>query len=159
MVRSSPEPRGTTKIVTLDDDKGMEVLTEAECLDLLVTTDVGRVGVTLDALPAIFPVNYRLVAGSVVFRTGPGTKLQAALNRTVVAFEVDEIDHARRAGWSVLVVGVAEEIDPSEVASLDLDLTPWASGEHSHTIRIRSEIVTGRRVAQVGRSRKGQATA
>ena len=34
------------------------------------------------------PVNYALLDDEVVFRTDPGTKLSAALMRTMVAFEV-----------------------------------------------------------------------
>lgn len=151
-----PASRATA---TAAADSGVGVLTESECLDLLATAEVGRIGVTLDALPAIFPVNYRLVAGDLVFRTAPGTKLRAALNRTVVAFEVDHIDHARCAGWSILVVGVAEEIDSDEAADLDIDVTPWASGERSHTIRIHPEIVTGRRIAQDGPAGSDRPTA
>jgi nitroimidazol reductase NimA-like FMN-containing flavoprotein (pyridoxamine 5'-phosphate oxidase superfamily) len=133
----------------LGDDR-LVALTEAECLDLLGTADVGRVGVTVDALPAIFPVNYRLVNGDVVFRTGEGLKLRAALDRTVVAFEVDHVDPAQRVGWSVLVVGVAEELGAGERVELDGAITPWAPGDRSHTVRIRPEVMTGRRIADPG---------
>ena len=39
----------------------------------------------------------------------PGTKLTAA-NHANVTFEVDEIDHRNRTGWSVLVRALAEEV-------------------------------------------------
>ena len=35
----------------------LEVFTEAECLQLLASTEVGRVGVVVDGQPLIFPVN------------------------------------------------------------------------------------------------------
>ena len=95
-------------------DEGLELLDEPEVMRLLANCEVGRVGVTIGALPAIFPVNYRLIDGCVVFRSSPGSKLSAAANRAVVAFEVDDYNVADRSGWSVLAVG------PSEVVH-DLD--------------------------------------
>ena len=59
-------------------DAWLELLDEDEALELLRHGEVGRVGVTIGALPAIFPVNYRLLDGAIVFRTAPGTKLAAA---------------------------------------------------------------------------------
>ena len=63
-------------------------------------------------------------------------------------FETDRLDEATHSGWSVTVVGRAEEVtDTGEVAKLHkLDLHPWAPGEREHFIRIRPEIVTGRRI-------------
>ena len=60
---------------------GLEILDEHECRRLLASQCIGRVGVTIGALPAIFPVNYVTVDGDIVFRTGEGTKLRAALER------------------------------------------------------------------------------
>jgi uncharacterized protein len=55
----------------------------------------------------------------VVFRTGEGTKLDAAIVGSRVAFEVDETDAAARTGWSVVVRGEAVEVtDPAELARL-----------------------------------------
>jgi len=69
-------------------DDGIGVLDEAECLELLSRSSIGRVAVTIGAVPAVFPVNFRLVDRSIVFRTGTGTKLDAAVRHAVVAFEV-----------------------------------------------------------------------
>ena len=67
----------------------MVELGPAECIALLGSVQVGRVGVTIDALPAVLPVNFVVWNGSIVFRTVPGTKLDAAAAGDVVAFEVD----------------------------------------------------------------------
>jgi nitroimidazol reductase NimA-like FMN-containing flavoprotein (pyridoxamine 5'-phosphate oxidase superfamily) len=53
---------------------------------------VGRLAVVAGDQPEIFPVNY-LDHGSIVFRTGEGTKLAIAIGR-LVAFEVDGYDAA-----------------------------------------------------------------
>src|SRR5579862_8182669 len=105
---------------------GLEVLGRGECEQLLATQSVGRVGLS-GARPGVFPVLYALLDGNVVFRTAPGEKLiAAALNRELV-FEADAFDTGMRSGWSVNVLGPAEEIeDPSERARAEaLQLEPW----------------------------------
>lgn len=127
----------------------LEVLDIAECRMLLAGATVGRVAVSVHAVPAVFPVNFALLDGDVVFRTGTGTKLDAAVRHAVVAFEVDQVDPLYHEGWSVLVVGMADELrDPQLLArARELPLRPWAEGPRDHVVRIGSEIVTGRRLA------------
>lgn len=113
----------------------LETLSPDDCLDLLATVSVGRVGVTIDALPAVLPVNFVLQGGTVVFRTVPGTKLDAATAGMVVAFEADQHGNANRPdGWSVLVRGVAREI--TEPGALEraraLSLHSWAFDGQAH---------------------------
>lgn len=110
---------------------------------------VGRVAVTVNALPAIFPVNYATIDGDIVFRSGPGTKLTAALAQSIVAFEIDEADPFLHEGWSVLIVGPTRPVtDPDELALVSaLPLAPWAEGDDSDAyIRLRSELVSGRQI-------------
>jgi len=129
-------------------DEGLEEIDRDECLRLLAGRGVGRVAVTIGAVPAVFPVNYGMLDDAVVFRTGAGTKLDAAVRHAVVAFEVDEIDTLYHEGWSVLVVGRAAEITdhPSLENAELLPLRPWAGGERAHFVAVRAEIVTGRRI-------------
>jgi nitroimidazol reductase NimA-like FMN-containing flavoprotein (pyridoxamine 5'-phosphate oxidase superfamily) len=117
-----------------------------ECMLRLGHSGVGRVAVTVNALPAIFPVNYALLDGDIVFRTGPGTKLDAALAGAVVAFEIDHTDSMSHTGWSVLVVGEARPVtDPNTVTrAAALPLTPWADGRRDTFIRLTTQLVTGR---------------
>jgi nitroimidazol reductase NimA-like FMN-containing flavoprotein (pyridoxamine 5'-phosphate oxidase superfamily) len=143
--------RTTTEMIgTMLRDEGLDLLSEAECYTLLATESVGRVGVTVGALPVILPVNYATVGRDVVFRTSPGTKLRAALDHAVVAFEVDVLDYERRTGWSVLVVGRAREVvDPAELEALEaLDLEPWAGdAPRDRWVRVQAEFVSGRRIS------------
>src|SRR5258708_34405572 len=85
-------------------------LTREQCLLRLRKGGVGRVAVTLGALPAVFPVSYAMLDEDVVFRTGAGTKLTAAVRRAVLAFEIDGANSLAHAGWSVLVVGPSHQI-------------------------------------------------
>ena len=77
---------------TIWHDEGLDILDEDECLRLLATVPIGRVGICSGALPAILPVNFELYGRSIVFRTGRGTKLDAAVRSAVVAFQADQYD-------------------------------------------------------------------
>jgi nitroimidazol reductase NimA-like FMN-containing flavoprotein (pyridoxamine 5'-phosphate oxidase superfamily) len=127
---------------------GLEEISPERCRELLRLERVGRVGVTLQALPAIFPVNYLLRDQGIVIRTIAGTKLNIAMRRAVVAFEVDRHDPQGRWGWSVLVRGVAGTVeDAEELARLDATgLRTWAHvpGTELHWMRIETSVISGR---------------
>lgn len=127
-------------------DNGLELLTEEQCLDLLTRAPVGRVGVSIGALPVILPVNFCLLDGAIYFRTAGGTKLEAASDHTVVAFEADDFDPLEHEGWSVLVVGRAETVIETADVLVHLPLAPWAPGERDHVVRIAIELMSGRRI-------------
>jgi nitroimidazol reductase NimA-like FMN-containing flavoprotein (pyridoxamine 5'-phosphate oxidase superfamily) len=74
------------------DRNGLEVLSHGQCLELLRTVRLGRIGVSMQALPVVMPVSFALLGDDVVFRSGTGTKLSAAVDRTIVAFEADQVD-------------------------------------------------------------------
>ncbi len=127
----------------------LEELDRRQCLELIPRVPVGRVGVVIRTLPAILPVNFVLVGEHIVFRTIPGTKLDAAMANAFVAFEVDSYAPDGTWGWSVLVQGMASEItDPAELAALaEIPLYPWAFDDRvaSRFVRIEMSFVNGRR--------------
>ena len=129
-------------------ESSFDVLSEGECLWMLERTYVGRVGVTIGALPAIFPVNYAVHEGQIYFRTDKGTKLSAALRGSAVAFQIDSFDTRYHHGWAVQAIGMAEVVDDDEASGLldTLPIEPWAPGPHEHLVRIRPEFVSGRRI-------------
>ena len=134
----------TSDIVELD---------RPECLRLLAGSQFGRLGVTTgDGAPMIRPLNYVFDerSQSVAFRTTRGSKLHALVGAKSAAFEVDDVDLEARTGWSVIIVGVTEEVtNPIEVRRLnELGLDVWASGDRSHWVRIRAWTVSGRRIVQ-----------
>jgi nitroimidazol reductase NimA-like FMN-containing flavoprotein (pyridoxamine 5'-phosphate oxidase superfamily) len=122
-----------------------------ECLRLLGANHIGRIAVVVDGRPLIFPVNYAMAGRHVVFRSDPGTKLLAAVGQPV-AFEIDGVDGMYHSGWSVLVVGEAEEEDNDthllELARLPL--TTWVGGPKAHWVRIKGGAITGRRITRPG---------
>jgi nitroimidazol reductase NimA-like FMN-containing flavoprotein (pyridoxamine 5'-phosphate oxidase superfamily) len=104
-------------------------------------------------LPEIYPVNFIVDRGTVVFRTAEGTKLAGAVLGPGVAFEVDGYDAERGTAWSVLVKGQAVEIDKMEevFAAADLPLFPWHNGPKHRFVRIEPTEITGRRFRVTGR--------
>ena len=128
-------------------DRMLEVLAEEDCLDLLRSMSVGRIGLSMGALPVVLPVNYVVDAGRIVIRTGFGTKLSAAIRNAVVCFEVDSIDVDVETGWSVLVTGTARELQGAEAAhAATLPLRPWSPQVGDHLVAIGIELVSGRRI-------------
>ncbi len=127
----------------------VQELTRSECFELLASEHLGRVAVTDDRGPVVFPVNFVLDRHTVVFRTEQGTKLHAASRGSLVCFEVDGTDAAARTGWSVIVRGeITEVTDRDELARLrELPLQVWAAGARNHYVRILPAVLTGRRIA------------
>ena len=123
-------------------------LSEAQCHALLAQRHLGRIAVVQNGRPLIFPVNYIVDEAQVVFRTDQGTKLDVAARGSAIAFEVDGIDEAQRAGWSVLLHGQAELVtDPADLERLRRQpLVPWAPGAKPHYVRLRAAKLTGRRI-------------
>jgi len=129
-------------------DARMEIVDDTECRKLLALRHLGRLAITDWDGPMIFPVNYVFDQDLIIFRTDPGTKLDAATEGESVAFEVDAADAATQTGWSVVVRGTLVEItDPAHLARLRaLPLYPWAPGDKTRYVRVLPHMVTGRRI-------------
>jgi nitroimidazol reductase NimA-like FMN-containing flavoprotein (pyridoxamine 5'-phosphate oxidase superfamily) len=130
---------------------GIEALSIDECWALLDRNTVGRLAVDNGGQPDIFPINYvvesRTGDRAIVFRSGPGTKLAAAVLMHHVAFEIDGYEPHGRTAWSVVLRGRAHEIEGMEevFAAEDLPLFPWAAHPKPVFVRITPNEVTGRR--------------
>lgn len=131
------------------DRNGLEVLGRAECLRLLNSATIGRIGVTSRALPAVLPVNFWLNGDRILLLTAEGSKLDAATRNAVVAFEADDFDPMYHSGWSVLVTGVAREVtEPDEMAALrHAPLSRWAPTGDERLVAISADMISGRRIA------------
>ena len=135
--------------MTINRTEPMQILDRDECAALLEAADVGRLAVAIMNEPDIFPVNYVVDHGAVVFRTAEGTKLAAAVLGRAVAFEVDGHDVESGDAWSVVVKGQAVEIEQMYALfeAEDLPLYPWHAGYKHRFVRIEPRQVTGRRFA------------
>lgn len=130
-----------------EHDSEMVILSRQQCLARLAETPLGRVGVSIGALPAILPVHYAMVDDSIVFRTTRGTKLDAAAADSVVAFEVDAQDLVEDGWWSVLVQGIAKPVAIHEDRAQRAGPNPrvWpGSGEESRLLRLEAHAMHGR---------------
>lgn len=133
------------------DGSGLTVLTRDECLHLLTVhpAHLGRLAVVDErGQPLVFPVNFRIMDATIVLLSGRGTKLQSVVGGASVAFEADDVAKDFHSGWSVLVQGVAEEIDdPAVIEHLRrLGLRSWARDRPVHGIRLPVHTISGRRL-------------
>lgn len=142
----------TTPLRVELDRNGLEVLEREECLELLATVPIGRMGLCMRALPVVLPVNFLLAHPPtsdepiVVVRSAEGTKLSAALDRAVIAFEVDGYDVVSHSGWSVLVQGISRVLHGEEEEwAASLPLQPWAIRGRPVFIGLDTDLVGGRR--------------
>ena len=107
---------------------------------------VGRLVVTVNGVPAVYPLNFAIDGDAIVFRTQVGAKL-SAITRSMATFEVDDIDGSGE-GWTVAFEGLAQEVldaDPeglrARMAALPLDT--WPGGDRPHVVRITPYRVHG----------------
>jgi uncharacterized protein len=126
----------------------MEQLAERECFELLATQVVGRVAVVVDGRASVFPVNYVLDHGHIVFRTDEGIKLNAARAGATVTFEVDQSDPMYHTGWSVMATGPLEAVtDPDDLGRVSgLPVRAWGR-LGNHWVRMPIASLSGRRIA------------
>ena len=91
----------------------MQAIATASCRDLLARHSYGRIAWQAAHGLQILPVSYAWHDESIVFRTSPEGSLSELIRPCPVVFEVDELDEARRSGWSVVVHGRARAVaDP-----------------------------------------------
>ena len=137
-----------------DDRTTINALDVDECLVLLRWENIGRIAFsTHGEAPVIVPINFVMHEGDIYFRSADGLKLDR-VRELPVSLEVDRFDQYRRIGWSVLVRGVAHEVDPSDHPDLEIDT--WAPGELTHMVRIIPTAISGRRLELLnGTDRRG----
>ncbi len=123
-------------------------LDRRESLRLLATVPVGRLIFTVNALPAVRPMNFALVDELILVRTAADSTVARKVDDMIVAFEADELDAAACAGWSVTVTGRAALVrDPDAAARYrHVPLVPWAPGIRDQFVTITTELAEGRRV-------------
>jgi nitroimidazol reductase NimA-like FMN-containing flavoprotein (pyridoxamine 5'-phosphate oxidase superfamily) len=131
----------------------MAELDAPQCWALLRSAEVGRLAISIMNRPDIFPVNFIVDGGSVVFRTAEGTKLAGAVLNDAVAFEVDGYDAGSGDAWSVVIKGPAVEIERMQELfdAMDMPLFPWHAAPKQRFVRIEPEELSGRRFHVVER--------
>ncbi len=127
-----------------------EVIPRGECLRLLADSGIGRVGLSVDSLPVILPINYVLDGARLIFRTGEGSKLEAATRNAVVCIQIDHIEPRWQSGWTVLVTGQSHRLDETDVSPEARQLlVPWSLAAGDQYVGVPLDLVSGRRVGPV----------
>jgi nitroimidazol reductase NimA-like FMN-containing flavoprotein (pyridoxamine 5'-phosphate oxidase superfamily) len=135
--------------MTRDASPGFKRLGSDECWRFVAARSVGRVGFVHLGDPMVFPVNFVVEGGSIVFRTELGTTLaRAATTGQRAVLQVDDVNDALEMGTSVLVHGVLHAVvDRVELELLrGLDIHTWAPGNRDQLIRILPAWVSGRAI-------------
>lgn len=81
------------------------LMPEQRCWQLLATAAVGRLALSVRALPVIVPVQYHLTGRRLAACLGARQVPLRALDKAVIAFTADDIDPDTGTGWSVHVQG------------------------------------------------------
>ena len=112
-------------MATDEPTPGVTHLEPPACWALLRSHEVGRLAVSIGDRPDIFPINYVVDHGAVVFRTAEGTKLAGAIKGEAVAFEADGYEPDSGEAWSVVVKGHACVTSPTLLGG---DVPPKPAG-------------------------------
>ncbi|MDE3203945.1 MAG: pyridoxamine 5'-phosphate oxidase family protein [Acidobacteriota bacterium] len=147
------------------DERGSEVLGLPECRRLLAVGAQehrhGHLSIAEDDAPTVLPINYVTRELDVVVVVGEGL-FHRIVNR-LVAFQVDGVSRSERflgaedvTPWSVLLKGLATE-EPLVAEANDLPALEVSEPGH-RTVRIRADVLTGRKLGHRQESRDSPAT-
>ncbi len=116
-------------------------LDDEECWALLSLASLGRIALSVRALPAILPVQYYLDERTLAICLGQYKIPSTSVVDTVVAFAVDAVDSSAKTGWTVQVQGVAHL--PTS------DGTPRDCGQPAagQVVHLEPSVVTGHRIS------------
>jgi len=128
--------------------QSLELIPE-ECWALLRSVPIGRVVFTMNALPAIRPVNHITDGHLIIIRSHLSSAIAGHVGQdgAVVCYEADDLNPVRHTGWSVIATGLARLVrEPAAVARYERMLEPWEDRPMNRVIAIRPEILTGIRL-------------
>ena len=123
----------------------VQILSEEECWNALLSASLGRLAVAVGGLPDIFPVNFIAADRHLMFRTASGTKLIELTVNERVAFETDGV--GRDEAWSVVVHGTARALETQREidAAAALPLRPLIPTVKPVFVEIVPTSISGRR--------------
>ncbi|GAA3870073.1 pyridoxamine 5'-phosphate oxidase family protein [Leifsonia kafniensis] len=129
----------------IDDQLPIEHLDEDACWELLLSSSLGRLAMSVGGEPDIYPVNFVAADRRLFFRTAEGSKLLELTVNNRIAFETDGV--GREEAWSIVVKGTARILEKrSEIdAAEELPLTPLIPTLKYIYVEITPMHVSGRR--------------
>lgn len=118
-----------------------------ECWELLATMQFARLAWNSGTGPILLPVNFVVHGREIWMRTTAYSAIAEQVDESPIAVEVDDVDRETHVGWSVLLRGRAEVIYHEEQVPDEVHaLHTWPSGARPLWVRLRPDIVTGRRL-------------
>ena len=115
---------------------------------MLRSVDLGRIAIVAEDCPLeLFPINFVVDHGTIVFRTAAGTKLTRVGQASDFAFEADDFDVGAGVAWSVIVHGAAETVQGRTdlFEMFDIELQPWHNSSKPFFVRLVPSSISGRR--------------
>ncbi|PFG41159.1 nitroimidazol reductase NimA-like FMN-containing flavoprotein (pyridoxamine 5'-phosphate oxidase superfamily) [Georgenia soli] len=128
-----------------DAERQVTMLDEDECWRLLEAKDLGRLAVSVQDQPDIFPINYATSRRRLYLRTAQGSKLLELTINSHVALEIDDI--GTDSAVSVVVQGTARQLEAEAEteAAEQLHLRPRVGDGKPVFVEITPVNVEGRR--------------
>lgn len=120
---------------------GFQAMTADECRRLLASTHIGRMALTVGALPVVLPVQYRLDGDRLLVRTPGHHDVGEGIDRQVVGFEADQLDLDHGVGWCVSVTGTVRTVDRADDVS---PVHPWFSD--GAVLSLDTDVIAGHRI-------------
>lgn len=111
---------------------------------------IARVVWTDGSSASIVPVNYTVADGALWFQSTPGSRIARECDGRQVLVEIDSVDTATRSGWSVIVTGVATNVEADDVPNFLGELEVWPRGPRTRFVRVQPDEITGRRLQPRG---------
>jgi hypothetical protein len=127
----------------------LETLHPHECERLLRAGVFGRIVLSTPMKTEIIPVNYAGMADAVLVRTASGSLLDRYAAGAELVFEIDQVDHERWHGWSVVARGLGERLEEVELTDGERGSPgppPWLTRDRDVWIRLRWDELTGRKL-------------
>jgi hypothetical protein len=118
-------------------DTPWEHFPSQRCWELLATASVGRLALSVRALPMILPVQYYVTGHRLAVCLGHHSIPAGSLNETIIAFTADAIDPVARSGWSVQIQG------RSSITGLDGFDTACGQPTAGQIVEIEPGTITG----------------
>jgi uncharacterized protein len=124
-------------------------LSAHECERLLRAGVFGRMVLSTPDQTEILPVNYAVMSDAILVRTAHGSLLDRYAHGARLLLEVDQVDHERWHGWSVVARGVGERTDETCLTRAERGSPgppAWVSRDRDVWIRLRWEELSGRKL-------------
>lgn len=133
----------------MDTENPITQLSAEDALKFLSERSLGRLAISINGRPDVFPVNYAIHARSpddvvVYIRASAGNKLFATAVGSPLALETDLVE--TETATSAILYGTARQVQyPDELQLVDsMGLTAWIADYKPEVIAIDVERISGR---------------